>query len=177
MKLQQEIEIGGRGIAPALMRIAGSALKIRLVEINDVCRRIRNGDGCGFENFVIQSDGQFFLAQAGADEQSEIVDDGARLRDGFASDGIHDRRIGQFDVMDGEPATQPEVFELADVNHGRIEPCLPRSYHHIVLFALAEQNVFAEEQVVRRHGASGAGFTDVVDVHAAAFDVFAGLTF
>ena len=47
----------------------------------------------------------------------------------------------------------------------------------VVLFAFAEQDVFAEEEIIRGDSADGIGFADVVDVHAAAFEVFAGLTF
>ena len=37
--------------------------------------------------------------------------------------------------------------------------------------------MFAEQQIARRHRPRRAGFADVVDVHAAAFDVFSRLTF
>ena len=68
MELQQEIEIGGRGISPAFMRFTGGALKIRFIEIHYGCGRTGDGDGSGLKNFVIQRDGQFWLAQTGAEE-------------------------------------------------------------------------------------------------------------
>ncbi len=68
MELQQEIEICRRGVSPAFMGVARGLLKIRLIKINHAGRRIGNGDGSGFENLVIQRDGQFFLAQTGADQ-------------------------------------------------------------------------------------------------------------
>jgi hypothetical protein len=70
---------------------------------------------------VIQRDGQFRFAQTGADEQSKFAGDAARLGDGFAPDGIHDRLVGQSDVLDNEAAMKPEVFELPEVNHGEIQ--------------------------------------------------------
>ena len=129
MELQQEIEIGGRGISPTFMRLAGGALKIRFVEIHHVRGRTGNGHGSGFENFVIQRDGQFCLAQTGADAQSKFAGNGAGLRDGFAPDGIHDGSIGQFDVLDNEAAMKPEVFELPDVNHGEMKTLLATVVH------------------------------------------------
>jgi hypothetical protein len=36
-------------------------------------------------------------------------------------DGIHDRLVGQSNVLDNEAAMKPEVFELPDVNHGEIQ--------------------------------------------------------
>ena len=103
------------------MRLTGGPFKIRFVEIHHARGRIGNGHESGFENFVIQRDGQFFFAQTGADEQSKFASNGARLRNGFASDGIHDWLIGQFNVLDDKPAMKPEVLELPDVNHGEIE--------------------------------------------------------
>jgi len=63
VKLQQEIEIGRRGISPSFLRVMGGPFKIRLVEIHHAGRRVGQGDGSGFENFVIERDGQFFLTQ------------------------------------------------------------------------------------------------------------------
>jgi hypothetical protein len=65
------------------MRVAGGTLKIRFIEINHACGRIGQRNGCGFENFVIERDGQICFAQTGADEQSKFAGDGACLRDGF----------------------------------------------------------------------------------------------
>ena len=121
MELQQEIEIGGRGIAPAFMRLTGGAFKIRFIEIHHTRGRIGNGDGSGLKNFVIERDGQFRLAQTVADEQSKFAGDGARLRNDFAPDGIHDGCRGQFDVLDNEAAMKPEVIELPEVNHDGIQ--------------------------------------------------------
>ena len=129
MELQQEIEIGGRGSAPAFMRLAGGALKIRFIEINHTGGRIGNGDRSGFENFVIQRDGQFCLTQTVADEQAKFTGDGAGLRNGFAPDGIHDGGGSQFNVLDDKPAVKPEVFELPDVNHGGIQTPLAPIVH------------------------------------------------
>ena len=129
MKLQQEIEARGRGISPAFMRGSGGLLKIRLVEIHHARGRIGNGHGSGFKNFVIQRDGQFFLAQTGADEQSKFADNGARLRNSFASDCIHDWFIGQSNVLDNKPAMQPEIFELVDVDHDEIQTSLALIVH------------------------------------------------
>lgn len=50
-------------------------------------------------------------------------------------------------------------------------------HDYIILLSLPEQDVFAEEQVVRCHRARGAGFTDIVDVHTTAFDVLSRLAF
>jgi hypothetical protein len=103
VKLQQEIEIGRRGISPSFMRIMGGPFKIRLIEIHHAGGRVGHGDGSGFENFVIERDEQFFLTQSAADEQSKFAGDGLCLRNGFASDCIHDGTIRQFNVGDNEP--------------------------------------------------------------------------
>jgi len=103
------------------MRFMGGALKIRFIEIHHGRGRTGNGYGSGLKNFVIQGDGQFRLAQTGADEQSKFAGDAARLGDGFAPDGIYDRLVGQSNVLDDEAAMKPEVFELPDVNHGEIQ--------------------------------------------------------
>ena len=99
----------------------GGPFKIRLIEIHHAGGRVGHGDGSGFENFVIERDGQFFLTQSGADEQSKFAGDGLCLRNGFASDGIHDGTIRQFNVGDNEPAMKPEVLELVGVNHSQIQ--------------------------------------------------------
>lgn len=52
-----------------------------------------------------------------------------------------------------------------------------RGDHDVVLLALAQQDVFAEEQIVRGHRPGCAGLADVVEVHAAAFDVLSRLAF
>ena len=135
MELQQEIEIGGGCISPAFMRVMGRPFKIRLVKIHHADRRVGNGDGSGFENFVIERDGQFFLTQAGADDQSKFAGDGLRLRNSFASQGIHDWSIGQFNVGDNEPALKLEVLELVDVNHGQIQPSLTPVVHPKMILA------------------------------------------
>ena len=89
------------------MRLASGALKIRFIEIHHARGWIGNGHGSGFENFVIERDGQFGFGQTGADEQSKFAGDGTGLRDGFAPDGIHDGSIGQFNVLDNEAAMKP----------------------------------------------------------------------
>ena len=129
VELQQEIEIGGRGMAPLFMRGAGGAFKISFIEIRHAGGRIGNGHCSGFENFVIERDGQFGFAQTGADEQSKFAGDGAGLRDGFASDGIHDGGIGQFDILDNKTAMKPEVFELPEVNHDGIQTSIAPIVH------------------------------------------------
>ena len=121
MELQQEIEIGGRGISPAFMRFTGGALKIRFIELNHARWWIGNGDRSRFKNFVIERDGQFRFAQTGTDEQSKIAGDGAGLRDGFAPDGVNDWNIGQFNYPDDESAMKPEIDEMPEVYHGRIQ--------------------------------------------------------
>jgi len=100
------------------MGVLSGPLKIRLIKINDSVRWIGDGDGSGFQNFVVERDGQFLLAQTRADEQSKIADNGARLRNGFASDCIHNRVVRQFDIFDDKSAVKLEVFELFEVNHG-----------------------------------------------------------
>ena len=107
----------------------GGALKIRFIEIHHGRGRTGNGDGSGLKNFVIQRDGQFRLAQTGADEQSKFAGDAARLGDGFAPDGIHDRLVGQSNVLDNKPAMQPEIFELVDVDHDEIQTSLALIVH------------------------------------------------
>jgi hypothetical protein len=52
-----------------------------------------------------------------------------------------------------------------------------RCHDHVILFAFAQQDVLAEEQIVRRHRPRGAGFTEVVDVDATSFDIFPRLPF
>jgi len=121
--------MGRRGIAPAFLRGAGGALKVRFVEINHPGGRIGQGNGCRFENFMIERDGQFLFVQARTDEQAEFAGDGACLREGFASDGIQDRLTSQFNAPDDEPAMQPEIYELADVNHGEIQTALAAVVH------------------------------------------------
>ena len=69
-----------------------------------------------------------------------------------------------------------EAFGVRRV-HRRFTPLLLRRHDDVILFALAEQEVFAEKQIVGRHGARGAGFTDVFEINAAAFDILSCLTF
>jgi len=92
------------------MGVLSGPLKIRLIKINDSVRWIGDGDGSGFQNFVVERDGQFLLAQTRADEQSKIADNGARLRNGFASDCIHNRVVRQFDIFDDKSAVKLEVL-------------------------------------------------------------------
>src|SRR5689334_8572717 len=54
---------------------------------------------------------------------------------------------------------------------------LPGGYHHVVLFALAQQEMFAEEHIARGKAPLEGGFADVVHVNAAAFDILSGLAF
>ena len=103
------------------MRLMGGALKIRLVEINHAGRWNPNCDWSGFENFVIQRDGQFRLPQARADEQAKMSSDGAGLRNGFAANGVSDWSIGQFNYPDDESTMKPEIDELPEVYHRRIQ--------------------------------------------------------
>ena len=104
------------------MRLAGGALKIRFIEIHHARGWIGNGNGSGLKNFVIERDGQFCFAQTCVDEQSKFAGNGTRLRDGFASDGIHDGICGQLNVFDNEPTMKLEIFELPEVNHVGIQP-------------------------------------------------------
>jgi len=57
----------------------------------------------------------------------------------------------------------------------RLMTVLFRRHDHVILFAFAKQDVFAEKQIVRRYGTGGTGLADVVDIHAAVFDVFTRL--
>jgi hypothetical protein len=55
------------------------------------------------------------------------------------------------------------------------ETRLIHRHDHVVFFAFAEQQMFAEQQIGTGHEAGRTGFADVVDVYAAAFGVFARL--
>ena len=66
--------MAGEALPQRFWAFAGGLLKIRLVEINDGVRRIGDGDGGGFQNLVVERDGQFLLAQTGTDEQSKFAD-------------------------------------------------------------------------------------------------------
>jgi len=61
-RLQHTVQILGRSGAVSLVGFAGRAFKITLVKIHYARRRVRRCDRRGFENFVIQGDGQFFIA-------------------------------------------------------------------------------------------------------------------
>jgi hypothetical protein len=51
------------------------------------------------------------------------------------------------------------------------------SDHDVIPFAFAEKQMFSEQEIVGVDGALGVCFADVVDIDAAAFDIFAGLAF
>jgi hypothetical protein len=135
VELQQEIEVVQGSISPSFLRVTGRPLKIRLVEIHHPGGWAGCGDGSGFEDFVIERDGQFFLTQTGTDEQPESAGDGLRLGDGFAPNGIHNGIIRQFNIGDNKPALKPKVLELIDVNHSQIQTPFIRGVHPKMILA------------------------------------------
>src|ERR1051326_2296935 len=50
-----------------------------------------------------------------------------------------------------------------------------RRHHHVIAFAFAEQQMFAEEQIVRGDQALDLALPNIIQVNAAAFQIFAGL--
>ena len=52
-----------------------------------------------------------------------------------------------------------------------------RRYHDVILFAFAQQQVLAEEQIAARDRALEIGFANVVHIHTATFNIFPRLTF
>ncbi len=56
-------------------------------------------------------------------------------------------------------------------------PHLPGCYHHVILFAFAQQQVFAKQERLLFDDALDIAFADVVEVNAAAFDVLPRLAF
>src|ERR1041385_1008523 len=57
------------------------------------------------------------------------------------------------------------------------KPALHRRQHDVIPLSFAQQNVAAEEEVLRGDGALRIGLADVVDVDAAAFEIFSRLAF
>src|SRR5262245_53165689 len=53
----------------------------------------------------------------------------------------------------------------------------PRRHDDVILLPFAQQQMLAEEQIVRGDGARRVRFADVVQVNAAAFNVLSRLTF
>src|SRR5689334_21880045 len=49
--------------------------------------------------------------------------------------------------------------------------------HNVITFAFAQEDVFAEQEIIDGDGALEVAFTDIVQVHAAAFHVLSGPAF
>jgi hypothetical protein len=69
-------------------------------------------------------------------------------------------------------SSRREEAQIREKVRASLRRLLLGGHDDVILFPFAEQDVFAEKQIAGGHRPRGAGFTDVVDVHAAAFDVF-----
>jgi hypothetical protein len=91
--------------------------KIALVKIHHAAGWMEAGYGGCFKDFVIQSDGQFSLAQAGPDEQIKSPAIDSCRCDRFPPQSVHHRGTGKLNAGDDESAWQPKVLKHDRVNH------------------------------------------------------------
>ena len=117
VELQQEVEVRGGSVAPAPVRIVGRLLGAGFVEIQHAVRRVQAGHRRRLQNFVIKRDGQFFLAQARADEETELAAKNPRLSTGLALQSVQQRFVGELNFFDDEPSAKPKGCELPGVYH------------------------------------------------------------
>src|SRR5215471_12252463 len=118
-------------------------------------RRIRYPGGCRTEMFPFMSVGNLASGRAwrAAVDQTTVLWSKAFL--GQSRSGVNSTA----DVLNHAPSN------------------LLRGQDHVISFAFAQEEMFAEQQVGRRDHAEEVRFADVIDVNAAALDILSGLAF